>query len=348
MDYYEKYIKYKTKYLNLNKLQLIKQNGGGVKINLDEYKTIFQNLIRYVPVELGFNLLYDNDTKDISFEITKGTDSSVSLPYNIVIDIHTHPKNLKNYNKFEYHPPTQSDYVMSCISYFRGTKISIVIEKAGIWIYKPNKGLIKEIEKIQPNVRELFLDPLDEGETRRKYDISDDLHTLFDVISTNTSNNSVYLNFTDKNKINILSEAFISSYIQERIEKTGNDDEENINYFHSEALKKLDELENLSPKKKLEQLEKKSPHFHKIDFDEFIKSMPNIVTNKLGFEVKFLKWNDKFEFNIDLDEQSIKFFNQIKSRNYTLNKKNIFNSIMIGLEETYDNYIIRPSTKYFT
>lgn len=146
MDYYYKYQKYKKKYINKkNAIQM----GGGRIINLDNFKDLFKRCLHEIPYELGFNLLYDNNK--VSFEITRGNESNISIPYNNVVIIHTHPGVL--YKTFEYHPPTQGDYSQACFDYFRGNQMGIVVEKAGIWFYTPNENLIKEIEKIQPEDR---------------------------------------------------------------------------------------------------------------------------------------------------------------------------------------------------
>jgi hypothetical protein len=146
MDYYKKYLKYYTKYLNL-KNKNIELIGGSRVINLDQYKDLFKRCIHEIPNEIGFNLLLDNDT--VNFEITKGTLTNVTMPYYNVINIHSHPIALEISRTFEYHPPTHTDYIQSCYDYFKDTQLNIVVEKAGIWIYRPNKKLITEIEKIE-------------------------------------------------------------------------------------------------------------------------------------------------------------------------------------------------------
>ena len=208
MDYYHKYLKYRQKYLELKH----KQKGGGVIINLDKYKDLFQKCIQLIPNEIGFNLLYDEKTKGLSFEITKGGETGVTIPYSNVINIHTHPISIEMAKTYTYHPPTQYDYIQSCFDYFRGTQMSIVVEKAGIWYFKPNYNLIKEIEKIQPDIRALLSNELIEGETQRKIKATNKFGELYDVIFTNTSNEGVYLNFEGENIRNILSESFINSY----------------------------------------------------------------------------------------------------------------------------------------
>jgi hypothetical protein len=180
MNYYYKYLKYRNKYLSLKKDIIMNGNnhrnkylsskkdiimndnnhhnmnmigGNRIIVNLDYYKDLFRNCINEIPNELGFNLLYDDM---ISFEVIKGTYNSITFPYNNVVNIHTHPFALELYKTFKYHPPTHKDYIQACFDYFKGTQFNIIVEKAGVWYYTPNKELINEIEKIQPNAKEIF------------------------------------------------------------------------------------------------------------------------------------------------------------------------------------------------
>ena len=340
MDYYQKYLKYRSKYVNLKnkKIELI---GGSRVINLDQYKDLFRRCIHELPNEIGFNLLLDNDT--INFEITKGNYRSVSIPYNNVINIHSHPIALETSRTFEYHPPTHPDYGQSCFDCFKGTQWNIVVEKAGVWLYRPNKKLITEIEEIQPNVKELFSIPIEEGIKQIPVDgATEEFIELHNVILNNTSNEGIYLNFEGVNIRNILSEAFINTYIGKKIETTGDDREESIQIYGIEA-------ERILPMLSTEQLYTNAPHYHKISFDEYIHNITNIVSNgeavegdktyEMGFDIKFIRWDEPFNIEIELDESTERIFGEIKSRNYLINNYDVLRA---NFDRTEEFFIIKP------
>jgi hypothetical protein len=332
MDYYQKYLKYRTKYLNLKNKNLGLIGGAKVVVNLDQYKDLFKRCINEIPLEIGFNLLYDKDTQNTSFEVIKGNKEFVTIPFKNVINIHTHHIELSMYKNFQYQPPTQYDYNAASIDFFNGNQINIVVEKAGIWLFKPNEGLIKEIEKIQPNAKEIFSTELADGESIQRIDgVSDRFFVLRDVIFTNTANEGLYLNFTGDNIKHVLSGSFINSYIENRVKQTGDNRKESIQIYGREA-------ESILPMLSLEQLKLISSHYHKIELDEYINNINNVVTEGMGFEIKFIKWDEPFNIEIEINEKSEKIFNDIKSRNLMIDD---FDTIKANLDKTNEFYIIR-------
>ena len=338
MNYYYKYLKYRNKYLSLKKDIIMNDNnhrninmigGNRIIVNLDYYKDLFRKCIYEIPNELGFNLLLYDDM--INFEVIKGTNNSITFPYNNVVNIHTHPFAL--YKNFEYQPPTHSDYIQAYIDYFKGTQFNIVVEKAGVWYYTPNKELIKEIEKIQPNAKEIFSSHLVEGECERFIEgLTDRYHDLYDVILTNTSNHGIYLNFEGDNIINVLSNVFIDDYIKKKIEETKDDNPDMINIYIKEAEEILHTLS-------LEELHEIAPHYHKIELCEYINNIKNIVADNMGFDVMFFNWEEEFLVEIELNETALRIFRDIKSRNFMIDD---IETIIRNIDRTEENYIIRP------
>ena len=341
MDYYQKYQKYRSRYLNLKSQRngLIGGAGEKVVINLDEYKELFQRCINEIPYEIGFNLLLDNGA--INFEITKGGNDTVTIPNNIIIHIHSHPISLEHSSTWKYYPPTETDYDKSIASSFQGTQCNIVVEKAGVWLFQPTKKLIAEIEKIQPNAREIFSKPTQEGQFEFYMGIGEKMNNLYDAIHINSSNQGVYLNFTGDNVRQILSKAYISGHIGQRIGHTGDNREESIQRYEMEAKRELSKLS-------IEELRKIIPHYHKIELDEYIHNMKNILsdgvegdgmrTNGMGFDVKFIKWDEPINIEIELNERTKRVFAEIKSRNLMINN---FDIIKANIDKTRDNHIIR-------
>ena len=184
MNFKEKYLYYKKKYIILKKLV-----GGRIhNINLDKFKELF-NKVLHLDFEVGFNLYYDTNKGKINFEVSKGTDF-ITIPYKQVIGIHTHYKS--KYPEWEYHPPSLYDYQQAIFDYFQFNPINIVIEKAGMWIYKLNENLIKEIKRIFPNIKKIKHDFMKEGEYSKSVEgPTDKFLILLDVILNNANLNGI-------------------------------------------------------------------------------------------------------------------------------------------------------------
>lgn len=323
---YYKYLKYRNKYLNLKK-QLF---GGGAKtINLDKYKPFFLHCIKNLKIEIGFNMYYDSSTDEIQFEITKGAYGAVSIPYNRVIEIHTHPSHY--YPTWKYQPPTQHDYVGVCYSYFSGLQCSIVVEKEGIWFFKPSSTLIDEIKKIQPNASEIFSTRITEGVGQQVLNVTEQMQTLIDVIFHNTSFEGVNLNFSGINVTHILSQIFISKYVDEQKRKHGDEiTKDDIDRFIKNAI---DIIKTMSP----DDLLKLNEHYHLISLEEYIEHIRNCVKPGMGFDVRFISWDDKLNIEIEMTQNVQPIFDQIKSRNKIINNLDTF---LKNIDATQPNYII--------
>jgi hypothetical protein len=413
--YKEKYLKYKNKYLNLkNQKQLI---GGAVTINLDEYKELFRELVGRFDYEVGLNLHYDESSHKTTFEITKGA-KTVTIPYNSVVLIHTHPYYENNLDEFL--PPSDGDYVESCFGYFSGAQVHIILEREGMWLYTPTNELIKLIEEIEPRAREIYnyRSQLVEGKEIYRY-TPDELNELLDIIKGNSFNNHNYLNFNSNNEKKILEnyfinqiyivgklnelldgsdelvpiliqkatsisngmnekqvkeailnvqielakdklnpemedmfrrmglmrlgnqslqqlkELFIDNYIRSRIQmfSSGNADEvtELLLPLAKEELKKYS----------LDDLKEMMPHLHKITLEEYIHEMRNILGEENnGFDVRFIRWSEPFNINIDLNDDTKKIFKELKDRNYLLTEKER-DFIMSAIPRTQTNYILK-------
>ena len=70
--------------------------------------------------------------------------------------------------------------------------------------------------------------------------------------------------------------------------------------------------------------------------------MKNIVKDGMGFDVKFIKWDELINIDIDIDielnESIQKIFNQIKARNFMIDD---FQIIKDNINKTNNNYIIK-------
>ena len=70
--------------------------------------------------------------------------------------------------------------------------------------------------------------------------------------------------------------------------------------------------------------------------------MKNIVKDGMGFDVKFIKWDELINIDIDIDielnESIQKIFNQIKARNFMIDD---FQIIKDNINKTNNNYNIK-------
>jgi hypothetical protein len=222
LKYKQKYLALKTKYLK-NKKELV---GGGVTINLDNYKELFMEFVNRLDKEVGLNLHYDESLNKTTFEITKG-DNTVRVPHNSVVLIHTHSYYINKED--EYLTPSEADYVESCFGYFSGTQVHIVLERQGMWIYTPTNELIKLFEEIEPRTKELYSNlrsELTEGNMIYRYQ-SDNVQELVDIIHGNSFNNNNYLNFNSNNEKYILEQLYIQRiYILNKLNELINGSDE--------------------------------------------------------------------------------------------------------------------------
>ena len=66
--------------------------------------------------------------------------------------------------------------------------------------------------------------------------------------------------------------------------------------------------------------------------------MKNIVKDGMGFDVKFIKWDELINIDIELNESIQKIFNQIKARNFMIDD---FQIIKDNINKTNNNYNIK-------
>ena len=170
-------------------------------INLDRFKPLFKNTLD-LNYELGFNLCMD-EKDNISFEVSKGnnTDLTVTMPYNKVVSIHTHPNHPNEERRsYKFYPPSHLDYIESIWGYFKNTAIDIVIEKSGMWIYIPTQDMIRQITERQPDIYQLLKDDFQEGEIKKEVIVNDNLYKLVNAVQHNSNINNLNL---IKNKISL-------------------------------------------------------------------------------------------------------------------------------------------------
>ena len=281
-----------------------------VVINLDKFKPLFEETLK-LEYELGFNLFYSS--KRMSFEISKGNSGYITIPYNSVVSIHTHPIYLYN---SDYKPPTHTDYVQSIYDAFKTNPINIVIEKSGMWIYLPNRDLIEEIIRIQPDILDIIRREMIEGETEMEINVGDRLYELIDVIDHNSNNSHQNL---------ILNKEMVIRLI----------------------MKKYPEFEEffLIQKDMKDLLRIFEINKTKISLEEYIKSFNHLVNEEeeygIGYNVKYIPWSEPFEFNLTLTPQNLLIFRQIKERGLNVFDENDVDNIITIANRTDENRILR-------
>jgi hypothetical protein len=255
------------------------------RIDLNKFKPLFKNVLK-LHYEIGFNMFYSEDF--INFEVSKGIEEFVTIPYNIAIGIHTHPRYLYN---SEYKPPSHTDYIQSIYDFIKTKSTNIVVEESGIWIYGPNKELIDEVYRVQPDISEILAGEMKEGEQDRRLDVGDRLYDLIDILGYNANNEHQNLVLNKRLVIGII----INHILEEPPTK--------------EFIKEL-ENEDMNILIKRYQIQKE-----KINIPEYIIRMGDLIgADGIGFNVKYIKWEDTFEFDINITGQYLDIFNQIKDR----------------------------------
>jgi len=92
--------------------------------------------------EIGFTIK-KNSEGDIEFKTYKGKEHTVSMPFiKDCINMHTHPDHLDKEAK--YSPPSGPDMTFTM---FHTGKDSAVFDKNGVWIYRPDRALVRKINK---------------------------------------------------------------------------------------------------------------------------------------------------------------------------------------------------------
>jgi len=289
-----------------------------VAINLDKFKLLFAETLK-LPYELGFNLVYS--PQGISFEISKGDSVNVTIPYSSVVSIHTHPQFL--YDSF-YKPPSHTDYIQSIYDAFKKNPVNIVVEENGMWIYYPNKDLIDEIIKIQPDISQILEGEMAEGEVKREINVGDRLYELIDVLDHNTNNEHQNL---------VLNKNLVLNLVLKKIGRTPS--RHLLEHLEKRDINTL--LKNYGINKR------------KITVEEYIDHLAHIASDDLGigYEVRYIPWSDPFEFTINLNPERLLVFNEIKERGLNVFDDNDADIINLIAESTEDNRILRISRASF-
>lgn len=283
-----------------------------ITINLDKFKPLFEETLK-LNYEIGLNLFYSPES--MSFEISKGNSGYVTIPYDTVVAIHTHPSYLY---KSEYKPPTHTDYVQSIYDAFKTNPINIIIENNGMWIYSPNRDLIEEIIKVQPDIVNVIGGEMVEGEIEKQINVGDKLYDLIDVLGHNSNNAHQNL---------ILNKDMVIRMIMMR---SGISPDKDI----PETLLKRD-MEYLIRNFKINK--------RKITLEEYIEQFNHLASDDLdiGYNVRYIPWSERFEFSLNLTPQHLVIFNNIKERGLNVFDENDIDAIRLIADATDNNRILR-------
>jgi hypothetical protein len=279
-----------------------------ITINLDKFKPLFKEVLK-LNYELGFNLFYNSES--MSFEISKGVSGYVTIPYDNVIAIHTHPSVL--YDSY-YKPPTHTDYIQSIYDSFKSNPVNIVVEENGIWIYGPNKHLIEEVISIQPNIVDLLEGEMVEGEVEKELNVGDRLYELIDILGHNANNEHQNL-ILDKNLVIKIIKSFRSDVPED--------------FLNSKDIEYL--------------LRKFRINKRKITLEEYINQLSHLASEDLdiGYKVRYIPWSEPFNISIDLTPQHLVIFNNIKERGLNVFDENDIDAIRLIADATDNNRILR-------
>jgi hypothetical protein len=264
-------------------------------INLDEFKPLFLNALK-LHYEVGFNMFYN--TGLINFEVTKGINKFVTIPYNVAIGIHTHPKYLYKSEYIAerirlkgYKPPSHTDYIQSIYDFIKTKSINIIIENSGMWIYGPNKELIEEVYRVQPDIPDILAEEIKEGELDKEINVGDQLYHLIDILGYNANNEHQNL---------ILNKNIVISIIINHILKEP-PTEEFIKELEREDMDALIKRYNIQKEK--------------ISIKEYITRIEDLVGgDDIGFNVRYIPWEEPFEFIVNITDEYLDIFKQIKDR----------------------------------
>jgi hypothetical protein len=146
MNYQHKYLKYKTKYLELKN-----QIGGSYKtleFDLTFILPLVKKLINEYDLEFNFNFIIDEKDNTLKMEVVKAssdmTPNKPIYPENAqdkilfsYLNAHTH---FASFSKdWKYSPPSYADFDVIMKSYYRFyTKKNIIFTDKGIWIVELN------------------------------------------------------------------------------------------------------------------------------------------------------------------------------------------------------------------
>ncbi len=287
-----------------------------VHINLDKFKPLFRELLK-LPYEVGLNLFYDAETKKVGFELSKGVDKYITIPYDTIIGIHTHPDSLyKSY----YKPPTHTDYVQSIWDSFRTAQNNIVLENEGIWFYRPNIDMIKEVIDLDKDIFYKLEESgsIKEGETLKAFNVKDELADFIDIVDHNTNNTHLNLILSKQLVIDIILKTRIKSKPNEKILKA----------FREKSMEELMEIFRVNKKK--------------INLEEYIDELYHIVNKDLniGYNVSYISWDKPLEITLLLNGKTLKVFKDMKDRGHIFDE-NDADIVYDIAEKTKENSILR-------
>jgi integrase len=109
-----------------------------ININLDKFKPLFKAAVNKLDFGIGFSLYVD--TKGLTnhkLQASKGLDKGYVF-YNSIVKIITNPQ---PYIKgMDYMCPSNSEYIISLSDYIKGTQLTIMLEKKGMWLFRMADG----------------------------------------------------------------------------------------------------------------------------------------------------------------------------------------------------------------
>jgi hypothetical protein len=170
-----------------------------ININLDKFKPLFKASVDKLDFGVGFSLYVDtkgliNHKLQASKDLYKG-----HVFYNSVVKIITNPRSyIKGIN---YMCPSNSEYISSLSDYIKGTQLTIMLEKKGMWLFRPSTNLISLIHHFMPDVSSKMKE-LEEGNPGYSFEVNDQVQSILHTISHNSTNYGLYLGHT-KNLIKI-------------------------------------------------------------------------------------------------------------------------------------------------
>ena len=162
-------------------------------INIDNIKPLLKAAVNKLNFGIGFSLYYDtNNVGSYKFQASKGRDKGFVF-YNSVVKIITNPR---EYIKgISYQPPSDIDYINSINDYIKGTQLTILVDKKGFWLYRPNQNLISLINHLDSNIIKNIKE-IEEGNPGYEFKINDDAKSIMKVISHNVNNYNLFLSYS--------------------------------------------------------------------------------------------------------------------------------------------------------
>jgi hypothetical protein len=170
-SYYEKYVNYKKKYLELKKStdHAIEETGiektgiEGIGIgHPSKKKTVImpkiitdfcrEFIMSGYPHELGIGFQINEKYQIDYVEFVKGDRSSITQLNPSIIYAHTHPlyEDNKLNDKIIHQPMSHTDFIMSLFA-SKTNNWNVLFEKNGIWLYRPDKDLLKVMNHYEPD-----------------------------------------------------------------------------------------------------------------------------------------------------------------------------------------------------